>query len=963
MSAFAFANPAILFGLIALPAIWWLLRLTPPRPKAEVFPPLRILATVLKREETPAQSPWWLTLLRMLLAAAAILAIAGPVMNPRTGSLGAGGPLVMMIDNSWASATDWDERLASARQLIDDAESADIPVSISFTADRSQEAAPGTAAAAREKLTAARPRPLMPDRARTADAIREALNGARPGTLAVISDGIATPGDKAAMATLAALSPADMRLVEGDGRPAVALTDAANDAAAMNVTATRLSTSSPQDMTVSALDSQGRSLATGTLSFAAGANTATAKIDAPFELRNDFARLGIDGVQTAGAVHLLDDGFKRRRVALLSGDNGNEMQPLLQPLYYISRALQPYADLVEPRNADLATSLPELLTSNPSVIIMADIGRLPADTYAPLQQWLARGGTLIRFAGPRLAAAPADDPLVPVTLRQGERALGGAMSWSEPQHLADFPGFGPFAGMPRGTDISVSRQVLAEPSPDLAQRTWASLADGTPLVTTKEVEAGRIVLFHTSAEATWSNMPLSGTFVDMLRRLVQMARAGGAASPTADGKAATLPPYRLLTAEGALSTEAGGARPIAIAPGSTPSASFDHPPGLYGSEDGFSAINLLPPRTLLTAFDPNAAGLPVAREGLAGGDTVSLRPYLFALAFALLVLDSIVVLFINGAFSRLPRGPGGRSNGRSGGSSIGSSGGRSGTGAATAAIALIAFGLLAFAPGHPFAQDMPDGAGSKPGDAEILDRLDTTHLAYVKTGEADVDRISEEGLDGLSQFLTYRTTLEPGAPVGIDISKDELSFFPIIYWPISATAPMPSQATISRIDAYMRNGGTVLFDTRDQFSSLGGGTSPNGQRLQAILANIDIPPLEPVPENHVLTRTFYLLKDFPGRYTGSPLWVEARQDAARNASSQLSSGGDGVSPILITGNDFAGAWAVDDQGNPVQPTVPNDDMQREYAYRAGVNIMMYMLTGNYKADQVHVPALLERLGQ
>ncbi len=185
---------------------------------------------------------------------------------------------------------------------------------------------------------------------------------------------------------------------------------------------------------------------------------------------------------------------------------------------------------------------------------------------------------LIRFAGPRLAAAPADDPLVPVTLRQGERALGGAMSWSEPQHLADFPAFGPFAGMPRGTDISVSRQVLAEPSPDLAQRTWASLADGTPLVTTKEVEAGRIVLFHTSAEATWSNMPLSGTFVDMLRRLVQMARAGGAASPTADGKAATLPPYRLLTAEGALSTEAGATRPIAIAPGARPpQASITHP--------------------------------------------------------------------------------------------------------------------------------------------------------------------------------------------------------------------------------------------------------------------------------------------------------------------------------------------------------------------------------------------------
>ena len=166
MSALAFANPAILFGLIALPVIWWLLRLTPPRPKAEVFPPLKILASVLKREETPSKSPWWLTLLRMLLAAAVILAIADPVMNPRASSLNGGGPLVLVVDNGWATAADWERRVRTADLLIDDAESADVPVSITFTADTSHEAVPGTAAAARDKLAAASPRPLVPDRAR-----------------------------------------------------------------------------------------------------------------------------------------------------------------------------------------------------------------------------------------------------------------------------------------------------------------------------------------------------------------------------------------------------------------------------------------------------------------------------------------------------------------------------------------------------------------------------------------------------------------------------------------------------------------------------------------------------------------------------------------------------------------------------------------------------------------------------
>lgn len=931
---FVFTSPYILFGLLALPAIWWLLRLTPPRPKAEVFPPLKILATVLKREETPSKSPWWLTLLRIALAAAVIFALADPVVNPRNNNIAGSGPLVLVVDNSWTSAPDWERRVATAQALIGDAERADRPVSISFTADAEHDAVSGTTAVALDKLAAAKPKPLLPDRVRTAEAITEALNGTTPGTLAYIADGVQTAQDESAMRTLASLSPAEFRIVKGDGKAIAAITGATNNADAMSVTLSRLDTAQAASLTVNAQDSQGRILANGTASFVPGAAETTATVEAPFELRNDFARLSIEGVSTAGAVHLLDDGFRRRRVALLAGETGNDFQPLLQPLYYISRALQPFVDLIPQRQADLAQAIPEILQSNPSVIVMADIGRLPQETYEPLQRWLAGGGTLIRFAGPRLAAAPADDPLVPVTLRQGERALGGALSWAEPQPLADFPAFGAFAGMPKADGILVKRQVLAEPTPDLAERTWASLADGTPLVTTRNVEAGRIVLFHVSAEASWSDLPISGHFVDMLRRIVQLSKAGGA-SASANAPAAALPPFRLLTAEGAMSAEIGTARPLEMRAGQPPRTGFDNPPGLYGTEDGFVALNLLPAGATLRPLDTSAAGVSTTNEALIGETAKSLRPALYIAAFLMLIADSLIVLFMNGAFARLPK-------------------------ARSATVATLLLALGAFAAMSPTDARADD---PKPGDEQIFDRLDTTHLAYVRTGEDDVDRISEQGLQGLSEFLTWRTTLEPGQPVGLDISKDELSFYPIIYWPVSASAPMPSSAAISRIDAYMRAGGTVLFDTRDQFSSLDtGATSANGERLQAILANIDIPPLEPVPEDHVLTRSFYLLTNFPGRYNGSPLWVESRQGAAKTTSG-LSSSGDGVTPIMITGNDFAGAWAVDAQGAPVLPTVPPDEMQREHAFRSGVNIMMYMLTGNYKADQVHVPALLERLGQ
>ena len=88
-----------------------------------------------------------------------------------------------------------------------------------------------------------------------------------------------------------------------------------------------------------------------------------------------------------------------------------------------------------------------------------------------------------------------------------------------------------------------------------------------------------------------------------------------------------------------------------------------------------------------------------------------------------------------------------------------------------------------------------------------------------------------------------------------------------------------------------------------------------------------------------------------------------RRRTPRRAPTGPASAGDGVSTILITENDFASAWAMDKSGSFMFPTVPTDPLQREMAFRAGVNIVMYTLTGNYKADQVHVPALLERLGQ
>ncbi|ALN72725.1 DUF4159 domain-containing protein [Aureimonas sp. AU20] len=948
----SFGAPLVLAGLLALPVIWWLLRLTPPRPQTEAFPPLRILERVAKREETPSKSPWWLTLLRLALAAFVILALAAPILNPRQSALTGEGPVVVLLDNGWASARDWDTRRSAAEALIREAGEAGRPVSLALTAEGpSNDVAPVEAATALEHLGAAEPRPIPVDRRAAAARLASVLNGQGGISLALLTDGLDAPGTVEAADALRALAPVQSLVYRPSLAGLVGLTAADNATEALRVAGLRPDgeSAAPAEVTLRALDAQEREIGRAPLAFAAGSATGEARFEVPVELRNDIARIEREGVGDAAAVRLVDDSFQRRKVGLVSGEAADLAQPLLSPLYYITRALEPFADLVRAESADLGMAVPALVRQNPSIIVLADIGVLPEPAREALTGFVEKGGVLLRFAGPRLAASTAEDDLVPVRLRGGERQLGGALSWSEPQRLAPIPPESPLAGIVIPDDVTVSRQILAEPSAELAGRTWASLADGTPIITASARGAGSIILVHTTAEATWSNLPISGAFVDVLRRVVTLSRGTSAAG--GEGGAQVLPPYRVMNGEGRLVQPGPDVRPLTVRAGEAPVPSADHPPGLYGTSEGYRALNLLAADARLSALPELDLGAPLTTRAYGTEDATDLTPWLFAGALALFALDAFALLWLNGGLSRLGRRlPGARRP--------------------SSALPLLLLGaaLLAWPADPARAQTRAPNEATQGLDGidaqKAIEATEATHLAYVETGDAETDRISRQGLSGLSQFVASKTALEPGEPEAVDIERDELSFFPILYWPVHANAPMPTQAAISRVDAYMKQGGTVLFDVEgDAAGDLSGAAvSPGQRRLRDILADLDVPPLEPVPADHVLTKAFYILDSFPGRHTGSDLWVES---LTRNPDAQArpASAGDGVSSIMITSNDFASAWAVDDSGLFVRPTDSADPAQRDYAYRAGVNIVMYVLTGNYKADQVHVPALLERLGQ
>lgn len=930
LAGLSFAFPAALWALLALPVIWWLLRFTPPKPRRVAFPPFRLLLQLISKEEQPDRTPWWLILLRLMLAALVILAIARPMTGAAHLTAKDAGPLLVIVDDGWAAARDWQKRIDYLDGLVNDGERNGRLMALAGTTPRSRKAdlRLGAASVLRSSVGALYPQALDPDRMAALERLKQAFgtikeldvvwltDGIDYGTAARFADGLSALAN--GKATLAAVTPAPQAM-------GGALSMAAIDKGGVKVVALRPSPAAARAITVRALAGNGRSLIEQQLDFGPGDLRKEAVLNLPLELRNELARIEIAGERNAGAVQLVDDRWRRKAVGIATGASLELAQPLLSPLYYVTRALEPYAELREP--ADEADGIGDLIAGGLSMLVLADIGIVPASGRVAIIDWVENGGVLLRFAGPRLAGG--HDDLVPVELRSGGRELGSALSWEEPQAIAAFEADSPFAGLAIDPDIRIRRQVLAEPSAELPERIWANLADGTPLITASPRGKGLVVLFHITANSDWSNLPLAGLFVDMLRRVLDLAPGVGSGEPgkTATGAASAFAPSRALNGFGELADMPPDAEPIPAAEIDKTRPSPLHPAGLYlragatralnlaVSEAGFRNLPSLSPAIRQFSYGPSAA------RSLAGP--------LLAAAILLFILDTIVAMTLAGVWQRLRL-----------------------TRATAAMLFMLFFSFHGI--GDALAQEHPSSSAE---DGFAIEATTTTRLAYVLTGVRTVDDLALSGLQGLTAVLKQRTAVEPGEPMGVDIERDEIVFFPLLYWPLTADAPQPSTEALAKIDKYMKNGGTILFDTRDAATAVfsPAGVSPETQSLRTLLANLDIPPIESVPEDHVLTKSFYLMHSFPGRSNQGQLWVEAQGE--QNTTT------DGVTSIIIGSNDYAAAWAIEANGAALLPVSPGGEDQREFAYRAGINIVMYALTGNYKSDQVHVPALLERLGQ
>lgn len=831
-----FAMPWLLVAGLALPLLYLLLRLLPPAPRRVRLPSFRLLGTAEIPPPPSAKPPWWLLLLRIGIAVLLIIGLAGPAWQPPVESAPP-ARLAIVIDNGWAAASQWDRMVAAAADRIK-ALDRSTRFAVIATARRPDDASTVgfvDGATASAQLAALSPLPWPGDRAAAArllpagaarlwiaDGVEDAGAGRLRGAMRggeVLAIAPVDPAFRIAGRTRGGWS---AQLVRADASPA------------------------PDALTIT--DVSGARLHREPLTF--DGSVATVRVALDPQARAAAARLRVGG--SVQATFLADGGGERPRVVVVEGRS--DAPPLESGGFYVRRALEPHADVA-------VLSLAAAAADPASFHVLVDVAA-DAVQAAPLLRKVERGAVLVLFAGPRIAEN--GSAFSPVVLRSGARALGGVLSWQKPQAFGGFAPETPLAGLPL-RDARVSRQLLA--ATESGAERWAWLADGTPVVSAARRGAGLLILVHTAADPSWSELPLSGTFEAMLRRLLPLG-----ADPRALDIAAETPWVleRMLGARGDLQDLP---RQVAIAAEAfeAATASAATPPGIYRSGDLRRALNLS------SALGPRFVFAPLATDGLhrarAPRLPVDLGRWLLLAAALLAAFDVAVALRMRGTL------------------------------AMAAALLLV----------HP---------AEAAGDIE---------LAYVKSGSAAVDATSAHGLEVLAGALARRTSVAPGKPVAVDPVKGDLGRYPVLYWPASNVRTVSPSAAM-RLRDYLASGGLILFDFGRPLGA--------GSGARDLLGPLGLPALAEVGPDHVLSKTFYLL---PG-FIGGAVWAEAGSDGASGR----------VSGIVIGGGDWAALWSGDRAASPAA---------REAALRFGINLVMYALTGTYKADQVHTRALLERMGE
>ena len=945
LSSISFGALNSLFALIGLIGIWYILKTMKPKPQKIYFPPTD---TLLEKKETiinPKSIPWWLLIIRLLFIVMLVLFATLPFIKNSNESLKGGDKnTLILIDNSWASENIWDDikdRAQWALSQIQEQNGQAIILPLIIEPDQQIYLNP------RQEptifLNTLSPRPIEANAQSIISMLEkikasgfEAENIVYVGSDLEIRDGkletILAPFENRNIFQASLAKYSSFQIISAENRSSQMVVEG------IKLKNTLLPTLNLHNEDSIILASTAAFLNDEKKAFN-GYEYWQARFEIPAELRNQASYVAIANLSNASATFLLNGQEKILRVRYLSSHHSSP-QALLKGSHYLKTALND--QIIWDETTDLSgLSAQKLYDDKINILILDDI-ILDAAKIKEITQWIDQGGSLIRFAGNLSADNP--DPLSPLALRKGKREFGGTISLQGDKKLILGLEQTPFETIDLKESISINTQLLS--SPNISgdpYETWGYLDDFSPVITAKNLGDGLLIYFQITSTPEWSNLPLSPLFPEILNKLINLSKTKTSdlakrSTDINEDERGLLEPKFIVSAKGQLLP--APPQVAALTYNQRDKApSLQTPPGLYakGYPYNLYSTNRLPQirkpwgtATILSKIDHEKSML--------------LTPYLLIIIALLFLLDTIGTAYDKGRIRLMKRQK---------------------THNFIACFFIMGLTCLILTHGS---QAQEENLNFE----KFAEALKSDQLAYIEGPDSGVNRIAKAGITGLSNILAERTSFEPAAPVAIDLNQSDLSLYPFIYWPITNDTPIPNSSAIRRLKSYLDRGGLLVLDSRDQNERALSASAQNlplrTQLIKEILYALSIPPLRAVSQDHVVSRSYYLLEQFPGRMNGGDLFITANATTAVSSQSAEATeeehsniySGDGISPVLVTSNDFAGAWAMV-QNEPILPVFPGGNEQREYAFRTGVNIAMYALTGNYKIDQVHTKAILERL--
>ncbi len=235
------------------------------------------------------------------------------------------------------------------------------------------------------------------------------------------------------------------------------------------------------------------------------------------------------------------------------------------------------------------------------------------------------------------------------------------------------------------------------------------------------------------------------------------------------------------------------------------------------------------------------------------------------------------------------------------------------------------------------------GTTAAPSSAQVGDRFQFAQLRY--TGAWNPYPTVHREILG---FITNVTSVIVAPETRtLTLKNPELFSTPMLLLSGKQAPPEFDEEEIALLRDYLTSGGFLWIE-----DASGSSASEFDPWVRATLARV-LPDsdLKPLPQRHVLFRTFFLLRRIGGRVLVSGS-VEGVDWAGKTV-------------VVYSRNDLLGAWAKDPLGKYLYECVPGGEVQRMEARKLTLNIVMYALTGSYKADAVHQPFILQkmRLGQ